>query len=149
MGDGVGALQAGVVELRALANGLHPTVLRAAGLGPAIEDLATRLPVHTEVCAVDRRRFPPEIEAAAWFIACEGVANAVKHADARRIDLAITAEDGVLRVRVTDDGRGGADPTGSGLRGITDRTEALGGKLSVQSGIGAGTTLLGELPGGS
>ena len=74
------------------------------------------------------------------------MANAVKHADAHRIDLVLTAQNGVLRVRVTDDGRGGADPKGTGLRGIADRTEALGGTLSVQSEAGAGTTLIGELP---
>jgi signal transduction histidine kinase len=146
--DGIGALQAAVVELRELANGLHPAILQDAGLGPAIEDLATRLPVHAELGELDRR-FHPEIEAAAWFIACEGAANAVKHADARRIDLVITARDGVLRVRVTDDGCGGADPRGSGLRGIADRTEALGGRLSVYSDTSAGTTLIGELPCGS
>ncbi|HYH11678.1 MAG TPA: histidine kinase, partial [Thermomicrobiales bacterium] len=146
--DGIAALQAAVVELRALANGLHPAILQDAGLGPAIEDLATRLPVHTVLAELDQR-FPPEIEAAAWFIACEGVANAVKHADAGRIDLVITAQDGVLRVRVTDNGCGGADPKGSGLRGIADRTEALGGRLSVQSDASAGTTLIGELPCGS
>ena len=146
--DGIGALQAAVVELRELANGLHPALLQDAGLGPALEDLATRLPVHADVGEVDRR-FGPEIEAAAWFIACEGVANAVKHADAHRIDLVLTARNGMLRVRVTDDGRGGADPSGTGLRGIADRTEALGGRLSVQSDAGAGTTLIGELPCGS
>ena len=146
--DGIGALQAAVVELRELANGLHPAILQDVGLGPAIEDLATRLPVHAELGELDQR-FRPEIEAAAWFIACEGVANAVKHADAHRIDLVITTQDGTLRVRVTDDGCGGADPRGSGLRGIADRTEALGGRLSVQSGTSVGTTLIGELPCGS
>jgi len=145
---GIDALQAAVVELRELANGLHPAILQEGGLGPAIEDLANRLPVHADVGEVDRR-FRPEIEAAAWFIACEGVANAVKHADATRIDLVLNARDGVLRVRVTDDGRGGADPEGHGLRGIADRTEALGGRLSVQSDTCAGTTLIGELPCGS
>lgn len=148
VGDGIGALQAAVVELRELANGLHPAVLKDAGLGPAIEDLANRLPVHAEVGEVDRR-FRPEIEAAAWFIACEGVANAVKHAGAGRIDLVLSAQDGILRVRVTDDGCGGADPNGPGLRGIADRTEALGGSLSVQSETSTGTTLIGELPCGS
>lgn len=143
--DGIGALQAAVVELRELANGLHPAILQDAGLGPAIEDLANRLPVHADVTDLDRR-FSPEIEAAAWFIACEGVANAVKHADAHRIELVLTAQDGVLRVIVTDDGRGGADPTGPGLRGIADRTEALGGSLTVRSGTDTGTTLVGELP---
>lgn len=148
VGAGIESLQDAVVELRELANGLHPAILEDAGLGPAIEDLANRLPVHAEVGEVDQR-FRPEIEAAAWFIACEGVANAVKHADARRIDLVLTARDGILRVRVTDDGCGGADPNGTGLRGITDRTEALGGRLLVQSEFSAGTTLTGELPCGS
>lgn len=109
VGDGIGALQAAVVELRELTNGLHPAVLHDAGLGPAIEDLANRLPVHAGVGEVNRR-YRPEIEAAAWFIACEGVANAVKHADADRIDLVLTAQDGILRVRVTDDGCGGGRP---------------------------------------
>jgi signal transduction histidine kinase len=146
VGAGIEELQTAVVELRELANGLHPTVLREAGLGPAIEDLVARFPVSVVLRAVDRR-FPPEIEATAWFIACEAVANAVKHAAAARIEVDVSAENGRLVVRVADDGVGGADPTGSGLRGIADRAEAAGGSLTVRDGDG--TTVIGELPCGS
>jgi signal transduction histidine kinase len=90
----------------------------------------------------------PEVEAAAWYIACEAVSNAVKHAQASRIVLELRADNGSLTVRVEDDGRGHARQDGSGLRGIADRAEAVGGTLQVQSGDG-GTTVTGVLPCGS
>ncbi len=145
---GIDELQTAVVELRELANGLHPTVLREAGLGAAIEDLVARFPVPVTLHAVDRR-FSPEIEATAWFIACEAVTNAVKHASATRIEVDVSADNGRLVVRVADDGVGGADPTGSGLRGIADRAEAAGGSITVCDGKAGGTTVTGELPCGS
>jgi signal transduction histidine kinase len=145
---GIAELQAAVVELRELANGLHPAVLQDAGLGPAIDELAARFPVPVVLHAVDRR-FTPEIEATAWFIACEAVTNAVKHASATRIAVDVSAENGTLMISVADDGVGGADPTGSGLRGIADRAEAVGGSITVHEGSAGGTTVTGELPCGS
>ena len=122
-----------MVELRELANGLHPAVLDHGGLAAAAEDLAGRFPVRLTLDGVDRR-FSREVEATAWFLACEGVTNAVKHSGAQHIDLSITATNGSLAVGVSDDGRGGADPAGRGLRGLADRAEAVGGTLIVRSG---------------
>jgi signal transduction histidine kinase len=120
-------------------------LLSDAGLGAAIDDLATRLPLPVEVRATDQR-FPAPIEATAWFVVCEAITNAVKHADATRVDVELTSAAGVLVVRVCDDGRGGADAGGSGLRGIADRAEALGGSLRVAERAGGGTIVTGELP---
>jgi signal transduction histidine kinase len=146
--EAIDELQAAVLELRELANGLHPAVLQSQGLAGALEDLASRFPVDVQLHGLDGRRFPEEIEAAAWFIACEGVTNAVKHASASHIGVAVSARDGTLTVRVTDDGVGHADATGHGLRGLADRTEAAGGSLVVESADGR-TTVIGELPCGS
>ncbi len=141
----IAELQGAVGELRELANGLQPALLSDAGLGAAIDDLATRLPLPVEVRATDQR-FPGPVEATAWFVVCEAITNAVKHADATRVDIEVTSAAGVLVVRVCDDGRGGADADGSGLRGIADRAEALGGSLHVAERTGGGTIVTGELP---
>lgn len=140
--------QVAVVELRALANGLHPAVLSDGGLGAALDDLASRIPVAVHLDAT-RERFPPEVEATAWFIACEAVTNAVKHAHPSRVDIQASRHDGHLVVVVQDDGVGGADVSGGGLRGIADRAEAAGGRLAVETLAGAGTTVVAELPCGS
>ncbi|WP_432936917.1 histidine kinase [Kribbella sp. CA-253562] len=141
----IAELQGAVGELRELANGLQPALLSDAGLGAAIDDLATRLPLPVEVHAIDRR-FPAPVETTAWFVVCEAITNAVKHADATRVDVELTCAAGVLVVQVCDDGRGGADAEGSGLRGIADRAEALGGSLRVAERTGGGTVVTGELP---
>lgn len=135
-------------ELRELAHGLPPAQLDA-GLGPALRELARRVPVRVEVKAPGER-FDRGLEAAAYFIACEGLTNAVKHADASRIVLSAGRENEMLVVSVVDDGAGGATPTpGSGLSGLADRVSAHGGSLRVESDVGAGTTLIAELPCGS
>jgi signal transduction histidine kinase len=141
----IAELQGAVAELRELANGLLPSLLGDAGLAAALDDLATRLPLPVEVRATERR-FPAPVEATAWFIVCEAITNAVKHADATRIEVEVSAAAGVVVVRVEDDGRGGADPDGSGLRGIADRAEAVGGSLRIEDRAGGGTTVTGELP---
>ncbi|MGF7235197.1 MAG: ATP-binding protein [Frankia sp.] len=148
IGAGVGQLQAAVVELRELANGLHPAVLADGGLAAALDDLAARTPVPIKIYAPDQR-FPPDVEAAAWFIACEAMANAVKHAHPTAIEVDVSAREGLLTVEVRDDGIGGARPAGQGLRGITDRAEAFGGSLAVRTDPGVGTTVHAELPCGS
>ncbi len=145
---GVTELQAAVVELRELANGLHPAVLSDSGLGAALDDLASRLPLPVEVRA-GAGRFPPQIESTAWFIACEAISNAVKHAGAGQIDVAIATMNGSLILTVSDDGRGDADPQGAGLRGIADRAEAVGGDLTVHPRPSGGTIVIGRLPCGS
>ncbi len=146
--DGVAAELVSVVdELRELAGGLHPAALADGGLRPALKTLARRsaVPVRLDI-GVDGR-LPEPIELAAYYVVAEALTNTVKHAHATVIDVQAAAGDGVLRVGVRDDGRGGADPTGgSGLVGLTDRVEALGGRLTFNSPSGGGTALQVVLP---
>ena len=135
-------------ELRELAHGLPPAQLDA-GLGPAFRELARRTPVPVEV-KTPGERFDRGLEAAAYFIACEGLTNAVKHANATRIVLSAGRENEKLVVSVADDGVGGAAPVpGSGLSGLSDRVAAHGGTLRIESDQDAGTRLTAELPCGS
>lgn len=132
-------------ELRELARGLQPTLLHA-GLGPALLELAGRAPLPVEV-AVPTERFAVDIEAAAYFVACEGLTNAVKHARAAQVTMDVTRQDSRLVVSVADDGVGGASAgCGSGLTGLSDRVAAQGGTLHVESVLGRGTRLVAELP---
>jgi signal transduction histidine kinase len=137
-----GALQ----ELRTLARGLHPPILTEEGLGPALETLARRAAIPVEIGAVPSVRLPSAVETAAYYVASEALANAVKHAHAShvRVDLGRSGSHAV--VEVTDDGVGGADPQGSGLRGLRDRVEALDGSLAVESEQGQGTRLRAAFP---
>jgi signal transduction histidine kinase len=141
----VDELQAAVRELRELANGLRPAVLADGGLAAALDDLAARSPVMVRL-EMTRERFAPDIEETAWFIACEAVANAVKHAGPHSVAIRTCCTNGRLRLVIEDDGIGGADPTGSGLRGIADRAEVAGGTLTVQPRSGHGTIVIAELP---
>jgi signal transduction histidine kinase len=135
-------------ELRELARGLRPSQLDG-GLGPAFEDLATRVGVPVEVDATSER-FPAGVEAAAYFIACEGLTNAAKHANASTVSLTARRRNGSLVVCVADDGIGGAVAgSGTGLNGLADRVGAHGGRLRIESERGAGTRLVAELPCGS
>jgi signal transduction histidine kinase len=121
--------------------------LAEGGLRPALKTLARRsaVPVHLDV-RVDER-LPEPIELAAYYVVAEALTNAAKHAHASVIEVRAAAGEGVLRVLIRDDGRGGADPTaGSGLVGLTDRVEALGGRISLASPPGAGTAIRVELP---
>jgi signal transduction histidine kinase len=145
---GVDELQMAIQELRDLANGLRPAALQDGGLAAALDVLANRTPIAVRVTATDRR-FEPALEEAAWFIACESVANAVKHARPTGIDIYANADNGCLVLTVADDGSGGADPAGRGLRGIADRAEAAGGRLVVSDRAEGGTMVLAELPCGS
>ena len=134
-------------ELREIARGLHPAVLARGGLTPALKTLARRsaLPVLLDVGV--EGRLPEPVELAAYYVVAEALTNAAKHADATVVDVRVAAGKGLLRMELRDDGRGGADPTGgSGLVGLTDRVEALGGRLEVRSPAGAGTTLEVTLP---
>ena len=133
-----------IEELRDIARGIRPGVLDD-GLAAALRDLAHRAQMPMAI-DVTERRFPMEVEAAAYFIACEGVTNAVKHARASRLDLEVRQLDGRLVIRVTDDGIGGAEPRdGGGLLGVSDRVAAHGGSLRIESRPGRGTTLVVEL----
>jgi signal transduction histidine kinase len=139
-------LQVAVEELRELAQGIHPGILTQGGLGHALEQLAARSPVPVTVDSTDER-FAPEVEATAYFVACEALTNVVKHAGATHASIAARRDDGHLVIEVTDDGSGGAEENGgSGLRGLTDRVEARGGTLVVESVAGTGTRVRGEIP---
>lgn len=136
-----------VEELRELAHGLRPSSLDA-GLGPALRDLAQRAPLPVSVDTT-AERFDPEAETTAYFVACEALTNAVKHACASRVSLRADEHDGTLVVRVADDGIGGARPLGGlGLRGLADRLAARGGTLAVSSDR-SGTTITASIPCGS
>jgi signal transduction histidine kinase/ketosteroid isomerase-like protein len=147
--DEVAAGMIGVLdELREIARGLHPAVLARGGLSPALKTLARRSPVPVRLDVAVEGRLPEPVELAAYYAVAEALTNAAKHADATVVDISVATGDGLLRMELRDDGRGGADPTagGSGLVGLTDRVEALGGRLSVRSPAGAGTTLEVVLP---
>jgi signal transduction histidine kinase len=133
-------------ELRALARGLHPPILTEQGLRPALETLARRAVIPVDVSAVERDRMPAAVETAAYYVASEGLANVVKHAGASYVRIAVARSDGRAVIEVVDDGSGLADSDGSGLRGLRDRVEALGGGLTIRSAPGSGTTLHAELP---
>jgi signal transduction histidine kinase len=148
LADGVEELQATTAELRDLANGLHPAMLSDGGIAAALDDLARRSPMPIDINAIDAR-FDPEIEACAWFVACEAVTNAQKHSGASLIAIHVDVPDGWLDLTVEDDGRGGADRHGSGLQGIRDRAEAAGGTLDVGDRPSGGTRIHARLPCGS
>ena len=132
-------------ELRELARGLHPAAL-SRGLYAGVGALATRSPVPVEYDVLEER-LPEAIEVAAYYVIAESITNATKHAEATRIDVTVTADDGRVHLEVSDDGRGGAHLNdGSGLIGLRDRVEALRGRLRVSSPPGAGTTISAELP---
>lgn len=146
--DAVAEITVAIDELRQLAGGLRPAQLDA-GLGAALRDLARRAPLPVEVDA-PADRFPTDIESAAYFCACEGLTNAIKHAQATRVRLRACRNDGRLVLSVTDDGVGGAVArNGSGLTGLSDRVAAHGGTLTLDSDKGRGTTLIAEFPCGS
>lgn len=141
----VAEIAVAINELREIAHGLRP-VLLDSGLGPALRDLARRAPLPVDV-VTNGNRFPPDIETAAYFIACEALTNAVKHAHASMVELRALHQCGRLVVSIIDDGVGGATArTGSGLAGLADRVEAHGGMLRINSLAGRGTTLTAEFP---
>jgi signal transduction histidine kinase len=145
MRDAIEQSQAGLDELRELATGMHPAILTNSGLRAAVEALAThsRVPIHVRG---DTARFPPQVEAGAYFLIAESITNTAKHARASRVDVRIAAHDSVLEIDVRDDGVGGADRCGSGVRGLEDRVEALGGTFSLESPTGHGTAVHAMLP---
>ena len=147
LADAVGELQLAVSELRELARGVHPAILTEEGLGAALESLADRTPIPVRIVTAPPGRLPSEIEGAAYFVACEALANAVKHAGATSVTISAARRNGTLVVEVADDGVGGASLNGgSGLRGLSDRVEAHGGRLRIESPPGGGTRVIGELP---
>jgi signal transduction histidine kinase len=140
-------LDEGLSELRDLARGIHPSVLTDRGLEAALEALSKRAPVPVDLNLAIPERLDRAIEAAAYFVVSEAVTNAAKHAQAQSLSVAVAATDGNLVVTVADDGVGGAEAGGgSGLTGLADRVEALGGRLEVASPRGEGTRVSARLP---
>lgn len=140
-------LMTALAELRDLARGVYPAILIAEGLGSALESLAERTPIATHLDIDLPTRPAVAVETTAYFVASEALANVVKHAQADEVVLAARVSDGTLILVVSDDGVGGADPSrGSGMRGLSDRVAALGGRLRVESEPGGGTRLTAEIP---
>jgi PAS domain S-box-containing protein len=139
-------LAAGLQEIRELASGLHPALLSDRGLGAALQALALRTPISVDVVAVPARRLSERVEAAAYYVVAEALANVQKHARARSASVRVTSNEGRLLVEVADDGTGGADAEGGGLRGLADRVEALGGTLELESPPEGGTRLVARIP---
>ena len=134
-------------ELREIARGIHPAILSEAGLRPALRALGRRSPVQVDLAIRIESRLPQPIEVAAYYVVAEALANATKHARATLVTVGAEVVDHGLRLTIHDDGTGGADPTaGTGLVGLTDRVEALGGTLVIASPPGRGTTLTVDLP---
>jgi signal transduction histidine kinase len=145
-----GEIATSLRELRQVARGLHPAVVSSHGLEVALEQLAATAPVPVVVIVRVDHRLPEAIEVAAYYIVAESLANIGKHARAEAVRVEVLRQDGLVLVEVADDGVGGADTEhGSGLRGLADRVEALGGRLLVWSPAGAGTRVSAEIPCGS
>ena len=139
-------LQVAVEELRELARGVHPAILTEDGLAAALESLVGRIPFPVDLDAAEGR-LPAQVEATAYFVACEALANVVKHAQASTAIVRTVRRNGLLVVEVEDDGIGGAAAgNGSGLHGLADRVEALGGRLRIESPAEGGTRIVGEIP---
>jgi signal transduction histidine kinase len=144
VGDG---LAGSLDDLRELSRGIHPAILSEGGLGPALKALARRSAVPVQVEVPMEARLPERVEVAAYYVVSEALANAAKHANASAVHVEARTADGRLRLSVRDDGVGGAElGRGSGLVGLTDRVQALGGTITVRSPAGQGTTVRVELP---
>ncbi|MDT4943383.1 MAG: hypothetical protein QOH14_116 [Pseudonocardiales bacterium] len=141
------ALAAAVEDLQEISRGIHPAILSAGGVGPALRTLARRSAIPVELDVTTDARLPEQIEVAAYFVASEALANATKHAQASGIEVSLALRDGGLLLSIRDDGVGGADSgRGSGLVGLHDRVEALGGTIRIDSPAGRGTSLVVTLP---
>ena len=147
LGEAREALAVALEELRDLAQGIRPAILVERGLPAALDDLSRRaaLPVRVELALTGR--LPEAVEAAAYFVASEALTNAAKHSHASEVRLTASCDGSRLVIEVSDDGIGGAGAGGgSGLRGLADRVEAIGGRFTVSSPPGRGTTVRAELP---
>jgi signal transduction histidine kinase len=136
-----------VEELQEISRGIHPAILSKGGLGPALRTLARRSAIPVELEVRPDRRLPQPIEAAAYYVVSEALTNAAKHSHASAVRVDVETEDGVVQVSIRDDGVGGAAPgQGSGLIGLKDRVEALGGEIEIKSPAGSGTSLRVKIP---
>jgi signal transduction histidine kinase len=140
-------LRLALEELRELARGIHPAVLTDRGLGAAIAGLASRFPMPVQVLSTPLARLPTAVEAAAYFVVAESLANMAKHAGASHATVRVARQNGIALVEVHDDGCGGASfDAGSGLKGLADRLAGLDGRLEVVSPPGEGTTVRARIP---
>ena len=140
-------LDGALAELQEISRGIHPAILARGGLAAALKTLARRQAVRVDLEVHAQTRLPEPVEVAAYYVVSEAFTNTAKHAHASAVRVVVEAHDGVLKLSVRDDGRGGADPAGgSGLIGLTDRVDALGGTIRVVSPVGQGTTLQVTLP---
>jgi signal transduction histidine kinase len=147
LAQAAGETRSALGELRELGRGLHPSILTEAGLRAALESLAERSNVPVKIAAAPAERLPSAVEATAYFVTSEALANAGKYSHASSATVAANRANGVLVLEISDDGVGGADAAaGSGLRGLKDRVEALGGRLSVESLAGHGTRVVAHIP---
>jgi signal transduction histidine kinase len=134
-------------EIRVFSQGLHPALLSCSGLGPALRELARRSPIPVTVTIAEGTRFPEPIETAVYYVVSEALANAAKHSNASEVSVRMVTEPAKVRAIVTDDGVGGASLShSSGLIGLVDRVEALGGRFTMDSPVRRGTTISIELP---
>jgi signal transduction histidine kinase len=133
-------------DVREISRGIHPAILSGHGLGPAVKALARRSPVPVDLTMGVTGRLPDRVELGAYYIVSEALANVAKHADAEMVTVTVEAGRSVLSLSVRDDGVGGADPDGSGLTGLRERAEALGGTLKLTSPPGRGTSVDVRLP---
>jgi signal transduction histidine kinase len=134
-------------DLREMSRGIHPAILAEGGLGPALRTLARRAPIPVEVDVRAETRLPAAVEVAAYYVASEALTNAVRHAQASVVRVTLEEQDGAFRLAIRDDGVGGADPgKGSGLIGLHDRVEAVGGSIDLSSALGEGTLIVVEFP---
>jgi signal transduction histidine kinase len=143
-------LESVLEEIRVFSQGLHPVLLSRSGLGPSLRALARRSPIPVRLDVAGIPRFPEPVEIAIYYVVSEALANAVKHSQASEVSVTVVSDTAGVRVTAADDGAGGAAlGCGSGLIGLVDRVEALGGKFTLESPAGQGTTISIELPFGS
>jgi signal transduction histidine kinase len=133
-------------DVREISRGIHPAILSEHGLEPALKALARRSPVPVHLTVRVAARLPDRVELGAYYIVSEALANVAKHANAETVMVTVEVGLGVLSLSVRDDGAGGADPDGSGLTGLRERAEALGGTLNLTSPPGRGTSVDVRLP---
>lgn len=146
LSEATAELELATAELRELARGIHPAILTDRGLGPALEALAARATLPVELEVDSDRRYPGRVEAAAYYVAAESLTNISRHAQAGRAKIEVRSVGADLVIEVSDDGLGGADPQGSGLRGLTDRVAAADGVLTVENLSEGGTLVRAVVP---
>jgi signal transduction histidine kinase len=147
LGQTAAGLARATEDLQTISRGIHPAILSRGGIGPALRTLARRAGVPVQLDLSGPERLPERVEVAAYYVVSEGLSNAAKHARASVVHVDLKVESGVVEVSISDDGVGGADPDrGSGLVGLRDRVEALGGTIQTTSPPGQGTRLLARIP---